>query len=153
MSLVDTGVMHNFIDQKLVDRRGFQSEEFVGFGVKVANGIILSCTWRIPQCSIPMGDYTLTDDFYVLLLEDYDVVLGMQWLQGIGQYIIDHHCMQMEVLFEKKKTILRAASDGGPKEVTSCKMETIIRHDGILWATRRFVKSKITTPQDGRPFM
>ena len=47
--------------------------------------------------------------------------------------------------------MLRAASNDGPKEVTSCRMETIIRHDDILWATR-FVKSKIPTPQEGRAF-
>jgi hypothetical protein len=146
MSLVDIGATHNFIDQKLVDRRGLQSEEFVGFGVKVADGVVLSCTWRIPQLSIQMGDYTLTDDFYVLPLEDYDVVLGMQWLQGIGQYIIDHHHMQLEFLSRGKKTILREASDGGPKEVTSRRMETIIHHDDIVWATCCLVKSEIPTP-------
>ncbi|XP_059067836.1 uncharacterized protein LOC131858568 [Cryptomeria japonica] len=89
MSLVDTGATHNFIDQKLVERRGLQYEEFGSFGVKVADGAVLGCTKWIPQLSIQMGDYTLTDDFYVLPLEDYDVVLGMQWLQGIGHYIID----------------------------------------------------------------
>lgn len=48
MSLVDTGATHNFIDQKLVDRRGLQYEVFVGFGVKVSDGTILGCTRRIP---------------------------------------------------------------------------------------------------------
>ena len=48
MSLVNTGATYNFIDQKLVDRHGFQSKEFVGFGVKVEGGVNLSCTWMIP---------------------------------------------------------------------------------------------------------
>ncbi|XP_059068173.1 uncharacterized protein LOC131858745 [Cryptomeria japonica] len=111
-SLVDTGATHNFIDQKLVERRGLQYEEF----------------------------------------EDYDVVLGMQWLQGIGRYIIDHHRMQLEFLSGGKKVILRAASDGGPREVTSRRMETILRHNDVLWATHCLVKSKTPTPQDGRVF-
>ncbi|XP_059078144.1 uncharacterized protein LOC131876700 [Cryptomeria japonica] len=152
MSLVDTGAMHNFIDQKLVERCGLQYEEFGGFGVKVADGAVLGCTKWIPQLSIQMGDYTLIDDFYVLPLEDYDVVLGMQWLQGIGRYIIDHHCMQLEFLSGGKKTILRAASDGGPKEVSSHRMETIIRHNDVIWASHCLVKSKTPTPQDGKVF-
>ena len=41
----------------------------------------------------------MTDDFYILPMEDYDVILGMQWLQCIGRYIIDHHRMQLEFLF------------------------------------------------------
>ena len=76
-SLVDIGVTHNFIDQKLVERHGLQYEEFGGFEVKVADGAVLGCTKRIPQLSIQIGDYTLTDDFDVLPIEDYDVVLGM----------------------------------------------------------------------------
>ena len=126
MSLVDIGDTHNFIDQKLVDRRGFQSEEIFGFGMKVEDNVILCCTRRIPKLSLQMGDYTLTNDFYVLLLEDYDVVFGMLWLQGIGRYIIDHRRMQLEFLYEGKKIVLRAASNGGPREVSSCRMETII---------------------------
>ena len=98
-----------------------------------------------------MGDFTLTDDFYILPLEDYDVILGMQWLQGIGRYIIDHQRMLLEFLSRGKKVILRPASDGGPKEVTSHRMESIIRHDDMIWATH-FVKSKIPTPQDDRTF-
>lgn len=56
MSLVDIGATHNFIDQKLVNRRGLQYEVFVGFGVKVADGAVLGCSRRIPQLSIQMGD-------------------------------------------------------------------------------------------------
>ncbi len=92
-----------------------------------------------------MGDYTLIDDFYVLPLEDYDVVLGMQWLQGIGWYIIDHCRMQLEFFFGGKKTILRITSDGGPREVSFSKVETIIRHDDVIWAAHYHVKSKIPT--------
>lgn len=99
-----------------------------------------------------MGDYTLTNDFYVLPLEDYDIVIGMQWLRGIGRYVIDHRRMQLEFLADGKKRILRALSDGGPKEVSSCRMETIIKHRDILWATRCFVSSKAHSSQDGNSF-
>ena len=47
-SLVDTGATHNFIDQKSVERRGLQYEEFGGFGGKVADGAVLGCAKRIP---------------------------------------------------------------------------------------------------------
>ena len=47
---------------------------------------------------------------------------------------------------------MRAASDDGPREVTSHRMETILRHNDVLWATHCLVKSKTTTPQDDRVF-
>ena len=88
----------------------------------------------------------------MLPIEDSDVVLCMQWLQGIRCYIIDHQCMQLEFLSGGKKIILRAASDGGPREVTSRRMETILRHNDVLWAVHCLVKSKTPTPQDDRVF-
>ena len=89
---------------------------------------------------------------FMCFLEDYDVVLGMQWLQGIGRYIIDHHHMQLEFLSGGKKIILRATSDGGTREVTSRRMETILRHNDVLWAMHCLDKSKTPTPQDDRVF-
>lgn len=59
--------------------------------------------------------------------------------------------MQLEFLFGGKKTILRAASNG-PREVSSRKMETIIRHDDVIWATHCYVKSKTPIPLDGKAF-
>lgn len=38
ITLLDTGVMHNFIDARLVERRGIQTNEFEGIRVKVADG-------------------------------------------------------------------------------------------------------------------
>lgn len=76
----------------------------------------------------------------------------MQWLQGIGKYVIDHRRMQLEFLADGKKRILRALSDGGPKEVSSHRMETIIRHRDILWATQCFISSKEPSSQDGKPY-
>lgn len=52
MCLVDIGATHNFIDRHMVERRGLQTKEFLGFGVKVADGVVLGCTKRIPQLNI-----------------------------------------------------------------------------------------------------
>lgn len=60
------------------------------------------------------------------------MVLGMQWLQGIDKYIIDHRMIQLEFIEDGKNIVLRALLDGGPKEVSSRRMETIIRYHDIL---------------------
>jgi hypothetical protein len=35
---------------------------------------------------VTLGNYTLTDDFYVVDLADTHVVLGVQWLYSLGRY-------------------------------------------------------------------
>jgi hypothetical protein len=65
-SLVDGGATHNFIDASLVARRGFCTEEFEGFQVAVTDGYTMTCLDMIPDLEVKLGNYTLTDNFYVV---------------------------------------------------------------------------------------
>lgn len=134
IGLVDMGATHNFIDEKLVVKCGLQDEQFSGFNVRVADGSTMSCMRRVPQCSMKMGDYTLTDDFYVVSLRELDIILGMQWLETLGRYIIDHCKRQLEFIANGKKIVLKFLSDGRPRIVSTHKMEAIFRHVDIAWA-------------------
>jgi hypothetical protein len=52
--------------------------------VVVADGYNMTCTQRIRGLEVTLGNYTLTDDFYVMDLADTHVVLGVQWLYSLG---------------------------------------------------------------------
>jgi hypothetical protein len=84
-ALVDGGATHNFIDASLVARRGLRTEEFEGFHVAVADGYTMTCLDMVPDLEVKLGNYTLTDTFYVVDLSDTDVVLGVQWLYSLGR--------------------------------------------------------------------
>jgi len=43
--------------------------------VRATNGYHMTCTRGVPHLSITLGMYTLIDDFYVIELEDTNVVL------------------------------------------------------------------------------
>ena len=75
--LIDGGATHNFIDCTLVERRGLPTEEFEGFTVVVAGGGRMECTKSIPKLNITLGNYSLTDDFFVVDVPDTNVVLGV----------------------------------------------------------------------------
>ena len=75
--LIDDGATHNFIDRALVERRGLLMEEFEGFIVVVAGGGCMECTRWIPKLNITLGNYNLTDDFFVVDVPDTNVVLGV----------------------------------------------------------------------------
>jgi hypothetical protein len=76
-TLVYGGATHNFIDVSLVARRGLCTKEFEGFHVAVADGYTMTCLDMIPDLEVKLGNYTLTDTFYVVDLSDIDVVLGV----------------------------------------------------------------------------
>jgi hypothetical protein len=75
-TLVDGGATHNFIDANLVALRGLRT---------VADGYTMACLDMVPDIEIKLGNYTLTDTFYVVDLSDTDAVLGVQWLYSLGE--------------------------------------------------------------------
>lgn len=53
------------------------------------------------------GIFHIFVDFYILLLEVYDIVLETQWLRTLGQIIWDFEKLQMSFRIANKEIILR----------------------------------------------
>ena len=69
----------------------------------------MSCTKWIPKLTITMGNYSMTNDFFVVGIPDTNVVLGIQWLYSIGKYTTNQRTMEMEFTrSDGKKVVLRA---------------------------------------------
>jgi hypothetical protein len=69
-TLVDGGATDNFVDASLVAKRGLRMEEFEGFHVAVVDGYTMTCLDMILDLEVKLGNYTLTDTFYVVDLVD-----------------------------------------------------------------------------------
>jgi hypothetical protein len=48
-----------------------------------------------------LGNYTLTNEFYVVELEETNVVLGVQWLYSLGDFKMNYQEMRMEFIDTK----------------------------------------------------
>jgi hypothetical protein len=75
--LIDGGASHNFIDMDMVERRHIPTIDFEGFLVEVARGRTMDCDRYIPQMSLTLGRYILTQDFYVVDIPDTNIILGV----------------------------------------------------------------------------
>jgi hypothetical protein len=141
--LIDGGASHNFIDANMVERRGIPIEEFDGFTVVIPGGHQMSCTKWIPKLTITMGNYSMTDDFFVVDVPDTNVVLGVQWIYSIGRYTTDQRTMEMEFTGpDGKKVVLRAMHQYPPKIVSSHNMEAVMRHGDIEWVVECFISDR-----------
>lgn len=94
--MLDTGATHNFIDARLVERCGIHTQSFEGIRVKVANGYILKCDRMIPDFPTRLNNFEFKADFYVVNMDDTDVVLGIKWLHDIGEFTLNLHEMEMK---------------------------------------------------------
>jgi hypothetical protein len=93
-----------------------------------------------------MGNYSMTDDFFLVDLPDTNVVLGFQWIYSIRRYTMAQRTMEMEFTgLDGKKVVLRTMHMYPPKIVSSHNMEEIMRHGNIEWDIECFF-SKIEPP-------
>ena len=94
--LIDGGRTHNFIDAAWVAKRGIQTEEFEVFTVAVEGNNSMEYNHWIPKLNVTLGNYNMTNSFYVINVADTNVVLGVQWLYSIGKYTTYYRTMEME---------------------------------------------------------
>jgi hypothetical protein len=133
-TLVDSGATPNFIDEFLLSRRGLNIEEFEGFHVAVADGYMMTCLYMIPNLEVKLGNYTVTDTFYVVELSDTDAVLGVQWLYSLGEIGFNYQTLTMSFRDASgSQVLLRGMSTGLPRAVSTKRMEQIFHHRDVVY--------------------
>jgi len=85
---------------------------------------------------LTLGNYTLTDDFYIVDLAYTHVVLGIQWLYSLGDIHMNYKDMRMD-FHEKdgKRVVLRGMSTCSPMIVSNQRMEALFRHGDMTCTT------------------
>jgi hypothetical protein len=130
--LVDGGASYNFIDSSLMERKSIAAESFEGFSVVIPGENTLDCTRYVPRMTLNLGNYMLTDDFYMVKIPDTNMVLGVQWLYSLGRYSTNYQTMEMEFQGQDdKRVVLRGMNTYPPKVVTMKMMEAVMRWDDI----------------------
>jgi len=92
----------------------------------------MECTRWIPMLTITLGNYTLTNSFYVVNVPDTNIVLGVQWLYSNRKYTTNYQTMEME--FQDSygnRIVLHGMHKYPPKVVLSQKMEVVFRQ-GVI---------------------
>lgn len=88
-ALVDSGSTHSFISSATASRLGLTLEPRSGLTVGVANGDRVPSPGVCKQVSVTIDNEQFFIDLYVLPLEDYELVLGCQWLKTLGPILWD----------------------------------------------------------------
>ena len=105
---MDGGATHNFIDVSLVDRIQLHDKNFNGFIVIIPGSNSMDCTKWIPKLQVTIGNHTITDNLYLVNVDDTNVVLGFKWLYSLGENTMIYDIPQMRFKnSEGKPTLLR----------------------------------------------
>ena len=87
--LIDSGLTHNFINERIAELLQLPMVPIEPFNVKVANGDPLKCQERFENVSVLLQGIPSTLTFYSLPLIGLDMVLGVHWLEQLGMVVCD----------------------------------------------------------------
>nr|GEW65100.1 hypothetical protein [Tanacetum cinerariifolium] len=100
--LIDSGSTHNFINEKVAEILSILVVPTKPFNVKVANGLPLSCQGRFENVEDLSQGIPFSLSLYSLPLIGLDMVLGVQWLEQLGEIVYDWKEMTMEFSWENQ---------------------------------------------------
>ena len=89
----------------------------------MVDGFNMKCAQNIIRLVVTLEKYTLTDNFYVVDLEDTNIALDVQWLRSLGETMMNYQVLEMRFHTSNgKNDVLRGMLNGGPNIVSTKSM-------------------------------
>ena len=105
--LIDSGSNHNFIHSKIAkDLKSFIYPA-PKFHVTVEVGKTINSSGKCPNINLSMGEYVLKIPMISIPIGGVDVVLGVQWLQSLGNISFNFQELFMKFIWEENEFELR----------------------------------------------
>ncbi|XP_035541724.1 uncharacterized protein LOC118344712 [Juglans regia] len=111
-ALIDGGSSHNFINQAVVNRLNLAVTPITPFYVRVASGEKLACQAKYERVPICIQGFSFETTLFALPIRGLDLVLGYQWLEGLGCVVHDYARRSMEFTVNACKFVIQAEPIG-----------------------------------------
>ncbi|RWV99714.1 hypothetical protein GW17_00037365 [Ensete ventricosum] len=82
--LINIGSTNNFLNNKVVTHLAFQIKGCNKFDVKVVDDQIFNYDQRCPWVKLLLHDQEVVADFFLLPIDDYEDIFGIEWLTTLG---------------------------------------------------------------------
>ncbi|KAF7810565.1 Transposon Tf2-12 polyprotein [Senna tora] len=91
--MIDCGASHNFISASLVEKLSLPKVKTSTYKVTVGDGHLVESEGRCKGLQVNLRGTVLEQDFYLFKLREVDLILGMEWLESLGEgrFVISHN--------------------------------------------------------------
>ncbi|XP_022032970.1 uncharacterized protein LOC110934084 [Helianthus annuus] len=124
--LIDSGSTHNFLDSELAAKLRCPMKEVTSMPVIVADGNNLPCTRLCQDFQWVMQGVWYKSDVLLLPLKNYDMVLGIQWLQTLNNIIWNFKTLTMKFKIGSQTFELKGAKQF-QSSLSLCSMEMMVK--------------------------
>ncbi|XP_019189232.1 PREDICTED: uncharacterized protein LOC109183619 [Ipomoea nil] len=133
--MVDSGASHNFISHNLSTKLQYPLEPTQQFGVKLGDGRRVESKGKYLQLPINLGPVTMTLDCFVFPLGGVDMILGVAWLETLGN--IKANWARMTMTFKVGDRLIQLSGDPSlsrlPVSVNALENPSDVDFSCILW--------------------
>ncbi|XP_076928786.1 uncharacterized protein LOC143592869 [Bidens hawaiensis] len=137
--LIDSGSTHNFLDEKIAYKMRCPTKEMPSMKITIADGNVMSCTKVCENVQWMMQGKWFKTNVLLIPLTNYDMVLGIQWLQSLDDITWNFKDLtmkfkgksdvsQINTLLEKYDQVFALPTSLTPKK--SCDYQIILK-EGI----------------------
>ncbi|CAH9137548.1 unnamed protein product, partial [Cuscuta epithymum] len=105
--LIDCGATHNFVSARVVQELGIPVLHIPEFRVEIGNGEQITNNGRCEALSVRVQQAIITQDFYTLDLGGTELVLGMEWLSGLGNVEFNFHQLSIKWIEGNQSMMLK----------------------------------------------
>ena len=124
--LINTGSIHNFLDIKIARKLKLFVYPVPDMKVMVANDKKIGNVIKCHKVKLQIQDFNLESELYVVPLGGVDVVLGVQWLQTLGTYSVNHQEHFIKFKWQGKSYKLYGFQPPQTQVVSSQQMEKML---------------------------
>ncbi|KOM50008.1 hypothetical protein LR48_Vigan08g083500 [Vigna angularis] len=156
--LIDNGASHNFIRQELVEEMGMTVVETPPYRVSLGDGYQKKTGGCCEEVRIVLGEVEVVEKFHLFELGGVDVILGVEWLEKLGEVTLDwskltmaYHQLGRKVRIQGDPTLERKMVEPEALlKMVEAEMWLLIWECGYLESKEGGEKCQLLTESQGR---
>ncbi|KAF7821313.1 Retrotransposable element Tf2 [Senna tora] len=95
--MIDSGATHNFISTEFVKKLGLTVEKTKACRVTLGDGYSVQQEGKCRGVEIELQGLQVQENFYLFKLGDVDMILGMEWLESLGEVRVNWKQLTMKI--------------------------------------------------------
>ncbi|KAF7810390.1 Retrotransposable element Tf2 [Senna tora] len=107
--MIYSGATHNFISEELVKKMGLDMENTKSYRVTLGDGYTVQQQGCCKGLEIEMQGLRIRENFYLFKLGDVDMILGVEWLESLGEVRVNWK--QLTMKFKTKQGLVCLVRD------------------------------------------
>ena len=128
--LIDSGATHNFVSSALVEQLKLEPDKTRGYSVLTAGGVTFKGAGMCSNLELELQGCTITSSFLPLELGSADVILGIQWLETLGNMKVNWKLQVLRFKIGAHKHVLQGDPSLFCSPVSLKSMMKTLQNDG-----------------------